>query len=170
MCRRAPGRSWRWSALGANGGDGINICIFTASPVHCTSKFCRFRTGTRAQCCKKHSLGESEAWPAFKASNWGWETTPSFLVRPGLWIFCLLLFLLSPWAQASSVELCCPHCLSVLPGLSSAIVNPPKPRELPTRTLEVKPACAAAWFLFLRSPFLCLVSPSESFSGFCSAP
>lgn len=34
--------------------------------------------------------------------------------------------------------------LSVLPGLSSASVNPPKPRELPTRTLEVKPACAAA--------------------------
>lgn len=45
---------------------------------------------------------------------------------------------LRPLLQSSATLTVCP------PRLSSAPVNPPDPRELPTHTLEVKPTCAVA--------------------------
>ena len=94
---------------------------------------------------KKFFLGEPEAWPSFKTSHLGWESTTSFPLRssPRMLLPASVLPSSSSsgsLSQTASANFCCPRGF---PYLSSLVIfcpsQPAPPRHLPLHTLEVTP-------------------------------
>lgn len=124
---------------------------------------------------KKFFLGEPEAWPSFKTSHLGWESTTSFPLRssPRMLLPASVLPSSSSsgsLSQTASANFCCPRGF---PYLSSLVIFCPSQPAPPQALAPPHPGSythAAARFIFSQCLFSPLViSLPESFSWFCSA-